>query len=61
MTITKAYIRRYTDNGQTKAYVEWTDARGRTGRTEGSPKNTHMLALMARAEREGLAVTREVW
>jgi hypothetical protein len=41
--------------------VEWTDARGRTGRTEGSPKNTHMQALLARAKREGLTVRNERW
>lgn len=59
--ITKAYVRRYTDTNQVKAYVEWLDARGRSGRTEGSPQNTHMLALFARAQREGLTVTKEVW
>lgn len=61
MTITKAYIRRYRDNGQTKAYVEWINARGVSARTEGSPKNTHMRALMARAEREGIIVAKECW
>lgn len=33
--ITRAYIRRYSDNRQVAAYVEWTDTRGKTGRTEG--------------------------
>lgn len=55
--ITKIYVRKYRDNGQTKAYVEWSNG----GRTEGSPKNTHVVALFARAEREGLTVTREIW
>lgn len=61
MTIIKAYVRKYSDNEQITAYVEWTDARGRTGRTEGKPGNAHMLALLARAEREGLTVSKEVW
>lgn len=33
--ITRAYVRRYSDNGQTVAYVEWLDNRGKAGRTEG--------------------------
>lgn len=60
-TITKAYVRTYTDNGQTKAYVEWVDHRKQTGRTEGEPDNAHMLALLARAKREGVRVERETW
>lgn len=60
-TITAAYVRKYTDNGQTKAYVEWIDGKGRTGRTEGKPRNAHMQALLARAEREGVTVQKQVW
>ncbi len=56
-TISKAYIRHYTDNDQHTAYVEWSDG----GRTEGEPENGHMLALFARAQREGLNITRETW
>jgi hypothetical protein len=59
--ITKAYIRKYTDNGQIKAYVEWTDNRNEHGRTEGDPNSTHMKALLARAEREGVKVERQRW
>lgn len=59
--ITKAYIRHYTDNGQTTAYVEWRDAKGKAGRTEGKPRNTHMQALFARARREGVPVRKETW
>ncbi len=55
--ISKAYIRHYTDNDQFTAYVEWSDG----GRTEGQPESAHMLALFARAQREGLNVTRETW
>ena len=33
--ITKAYTRIYTDNKQHKAYVEWIDENGNSGRTEG--------------------------
>lgn len=67
--ITKACVRRYSDTGQTTAYVEWCDQRGRAGRTEGQVINTnagpvygaHMRALFARAQREGVAITHERW
>jgi len=59
--INKAYIRRYCDNGQVAACVEWTDGRGKHGRTEGKPKNPHMAALLARAEREGVPVELQTW
>lgn len=71
--ITKAYVRTYSDNGQTTAYVEWVDERGRPGRTEGpmwrhatGPNGpqvfySHMQALFARAKREGAPITREHW
>jgi len=73
-TITRAYIRHYGDNGQTTAYVDWFDGKGKPGRTEGpalwlkegldhrhAPDGEHMRALFARAEREGVVITREVW
>ena len=69
-TITKACIRHYSDNRQTTAYVEWSDG----SRTEGAalwlrddldhrhaPDGEHMRALFARAERDGVTITREVW
>ena len=59
--ITAAYTRTYSDTGQTLAYVEWVDSRAEHGRTEGCPDNSHMVALMARAEREGVLRTHEVW
>ena len=73
--ITKAYVRRYRDNGQVKVYVEWVDTNGESGRTEGnisgepefegdSPPmrlGTHMRALLARAKREGVPLKKEVW
>lgn len=68
--ITKAYVRTYSDNGQSKAYVEWVDTNGEHGRTEGEavmqggrlvPERTHMTALFARARREGVRVRRETW
>jgi len=59
---TAAYVRHYSDNGQTTAYVEWVDTQGKTGRTEGPPKNAHMQALMSRYEREhGRPVAKEMW
>lgn len=69
-SIQKVYTRQYRDNGQLVAYVEWTDHRGKTGRTEGAaefyhgipvPAGTHIGALFDRAMREGVTVGREVW
>jgi hypothetical protein len=66
--ITKAYIRHYSDNGQSTAYVEWVDSRGKAGRTEATrgtfefrPYGDHMDALLDRAKREGITVERETW
>lgn len=58
MNILRAQITKYSDNGQTIAYVTWRDSRGKTGTTSGSPKNLHMQALLTRAEREGVAIER---
>lgn len=59
--ITRAYIRHYSDNGQTVAYVEWIDDKGNRGRTEGKRNGLHMRELFKRAKREGLTVEREQW
>ena len=70
--ITAAYIRHYHDNGQTTAYVEWIDGRGKLGRTEGricsrtgdksnQPAGPHLQALFARAEREGVTIELQTW
>ncbi len=69
--ITKAYTRSYS-NGQMKAYVEWIDERGESGRTEGDcmsiddkpvhwPANGHMVALFKRARRDGITIERQTW
>lgn len=65
-TFAKAYIRHYSDNGQTKCYVEWLDYKGRSGRTEGEagegyPLGQHMRALVAAAARQGVMLTHEEW
>lgn len=66
-SIQKAYTRLYRDNGQLTAYVEWTDTRGRQGRTEGPaiqpkrPAGVLMAALFARAMGEGVTLQHEVW
>ena len=56
-TPVKAYVRTYTDSGQTKAYVEWSDG----SRTEGEPGDAFMEELFRRARREGVRVRHEVW
>lgn len=69
--ITRAYVRHYRDNGQTTAYVEFTDHAGKWGRTEApvlADRGTlaqvyglHMGALMARAICHGIEIERETW
>lgn len=59
--ILKAYLRHYSDNDTTVAYVEWVDTTGKKGRTEGPPSNVHMVQLVARARREGVPIEREDW
>ncbi|KKL22226.1 hypothetical protein LCGC14_2437570 [marine sediment metagenome] len=66
--VTDAYVRHYSDNGQTTAYVEWYDQDGDGGRTEGNlfpcehvVLGAHMAALFARANREGIAIRGETW
>ncbi len=69
-TITRAYVRRYRDNGQTTAYVEWANG----SRTEGPLRHSehhrgpatpsfgsHMHALFAAAKRNGVRLERETW
>lgn len=72
MKIKRLLIRHYRDNGQTVAYVEYANG----SRTEGPihdccpccgqdmPGNgmgSHLAALFARGQREGLPVIRETW
>lgn len=59
--IVRAYTRTYQDSGQILAYVEWFDTAHKFGRTVGDPMNAHMLALYARARREGVKPTVEIW
>lgn len=71
--ITRVYVRHYRDNGQTTAYVEWIDRKGRPGRTEGAVQSAdrratlaetygvHMGALIAQAVCHGVEVERQVW
>ena len=72
--INRIYVRRYRDNGQITAYVDWIDTAGRAGRTEANPAmfarsrrhwiftfGTHMHALFERGRREGLRLQRETW
>ena len=62
-TIIRAYTRRYRDNGQTAAYVEWSDGSRTTGHARGprTPFGPHTTALFDRAAREGVPITHEVW
>lgn len=73
--ITHAFVRRYSDNNATVAYIEWVDHHGRAGRTEAHVKRiethrgrpvtyyfgAHMHVLIVRAKREGISLTRERW
>jgi uncharacterized protein with PIN domain len=74
--ITAAYIRKHTDNGQTVAFVEWMDHKGRAGRTEGAVNKrceccgakvahdglgAHMAALFDYAKRQGVEIKHETW
>jgi hypothetical protein len=56
-TIRAAYVRTYSDNGQVVAIIDWDDE----SRTEGPADGTHMKALLARAERNGLTITRHTF
>jgi hypothetical protein len=56
-TIVRAYVRHYSDNGQSLAYVEWSDG----SRTEGDQHNTHMQALLRHAVRLGRFAGFETW
>lgn len=60
-TISRTYLRTYSDNGQRKLYVEWSDG----SRTECDAKKAcsspHMQALLAHARRAGLPLERERW
>lgn len=53
--IVAARITKYRDNGQTKAYISWSNG----GTTSGEPTNFHMEALLARAKRDGVKIVRE--
>lgn len=71
--IKRIYVRRYRDNGQATAYVDWADG----SRTESSLSRLyyaplgrgeytftfgqHMHALFNRAKREGLHTQFETW
>ena len=62
--IARIYTRHYSDNGQTKAYAEWSDG----SRTEGDarhynrvPIGAHMQALFERGLRESLKIEHETW
>jgi hypothetical protein len=55
--IKRAYIRHYSDSGQTTAYIEWTNG----SRTEGERTKPHMLALLRRALNEIGKVDYETW
>jgi len=61
--ITSLRITRYSDNHTTRIYVGWCDPKGRPGITAGEwpTTNTHMLALVDRAEREGIELREEAW
>ncbi len=59
--IQRYVTRKYRDTGQVVATAFWMDEKGVYGSTSGDPDGTHMLALKARAEREGAMVADESW
>ena len=64
--ILQASLIYYSDNRQHAAYVTWLDTKGRQGRTQcmnydPAKPSLHMQALLLRAMREGVTVTRENW
>lgn len=69
--IKRAYVRRYSDNGQITAYVEWSNGarteatlrrvEGRKGRPADFTFGEHMHALFGNAKRSGLKLQRENW
>lgn len=69
-TITRIYVRRYSDTGQLVAYVEWSNGSRTVGPLTHTnhPKRlslptfgSHMHALMGNAHRAGLRLVRETW
>lgn len=71
-TITKAFIRYYRDNGQYQASVHWSDGSTTSGMVKRKPScflmrpssfvlGSHLEALFARAQREGLTIGKEIW
>lgn len=67
---TRIYVRRYSDTGQTTAYVDWANG----SRTESTLRildighnrravtfGTHMHQLFTRAKAAGLRLERETW
>ena len=59
--IKRAYIRRYSDSGQTTAYIEWSNGCRTEGPTTGNGIGLHMRELFARAQREGIKIEHETW
>lgn len=59
--INSVETRYYSDNGQTKVYVNWTDEQGTTGTTEGEPGGLHIEELIRRARREGANILNTRW
>ena len=57
--ILNAAITRHNDTRMTTARVTWLDNRKRQGETCGVSRSVHMQALLLRALREGVTVTRE--
>ncbi len=58
-TISRTYLRTYSDNGRRKLYVEWSDGSRTECDAEKAVSNTHMQALLAHARRAGLPLERE--
>lgn len=64
-TIKRIYVRRYRDNGDTVAYVDWSDDSRTEARLRwfGTTRHfgMHMHALVRSAKRAGLHLELETW
>jgi hypothetical protein len=57
----RVYTRIYSDSGQKKLYVEWSDGSITECDAEKACSNIHMRSLVAAAQWQGLNLEHEIW